>query len=255
MASLDVIWRGQLRVRRGPGLSRRGVRRVQGAEGPARAPVRAVPGDRQAPVDRGQGERRTPTSARSSNVTLTCRPVQRPHPPIWIAANSDEAVRRAARLGDAWFVNPHATMATITRQMASIARSWRAWASRSRGCGRDQGDLLRAGSRTALERPGPTSARKYRAYAAWGQDAVMPEDDTVRQPFDSLLRDRFVLGSPEECYEQLRPCWEAGRREPPVLPHAVERHAARALALQHATDQRRAAAGAATGEGLNVAMS
>ena len=52
-----------------------------------------------------------------SNVTLTCRPAQKPHPPIWFAANNDAAVRRAARLGDAWFVNPHATMASITRQM------------------------------------------------------------------------------------------------------------------------------------------
>src|SRR6266850_7494936 len=52
-----------------------------------------------------------------ANVTLTCRPVQKPHPPIWFAADNDAAVRRAARLGDAWFVNPHATMASITRQM------------------------------------------------------------------------------------------------------------------------------------------
>src|SRR5687767_14779583 len=52
-----------------------------------------------------------------ANVTLTCRPVQKPHPPIWFAANSDAAVRRAARLGDTWFVNPHATMASIARQM------------------------------------------------------------------------------------------------------------------------------------------
>jgi alkanesulfonate monooxygenase SsuD/methylene tetrahydromethanopterin reductase-like flavin-dependent oxidoreductase (luciferase family) len=52
-----------------------------------------------------------------TNVTLTCRPVQKPHPPIWFAANNDAAVRRAARLGDTWFVNPHATMASITRQM------------------------------------------------------------------------------------------------------------------------------------------
>jgi alkanesulfonate monooxygenase SsuD/methylene tetrahydromethanopterin reductase-like flavin-dependent oxidoreductase (luciferase family) len=37
---------------------------------------------------------------RLTNVTLTCGPVQTPHPPIWIAANSDAAVRRAARLGD-----------------------------------------------------------------------------------------------------------------------------------------------------------
>ena len=28
------------------------------------------------------------------------------------------------------------------------------------------------------------------------------------QDFDSLINDRFVLGSPEDCYEQLRPYWE-----------------------------------------------
>ena len=28
------------------------------------------------------------------------------------------------------------------------------------------------------------------------------------QEFEALLQDRFVLGSPEECYEQLRPYWE-----------------------------------------------
>ena len=37
---------------------------------------------------------------------------------------------------------------------------------------------------------------------------MLPDGDTFRQPFEELLRDRFVLGSPEECYEQLRPCWE-----------------------------------------------
>ena len=36
----------------------------------------------------------------------------------------------------------------------------------------------------------------------------MPGNDSFRQTLDALLRDRFVLGSPEECWEQLRPCWE-----------------------------------------------
>ena len=55
---------------------------------------------------------------RLSNVTMTCRPVQRPHPPIWFAANNDRAVERAARLGDSWFINPHATIPEIQRQLA-----------------------------------------------------------------------------------------------------------------------------------------
>jgi alkanesulfonate monooxygenase SsuD/methylene tetrahydromethanopterin reductase-like flavin-dependent oxidoreductase (luciferase family) len=136
--------------------------------------------------------------------------VQKPHPPIWFAANNDAAVRRAARLGDAWFVNPHATMASITRQMGlyreELARLGKPLPRvrpliKEIYCAKDR--------RTALELAGPYLGAKYRAYASWGQDAVLPDGDTFRQPFEALLRDRFVLGSPEECYEQLRPCWEA----------------------------------------------
>ncbi len=144
-----------------------------------------------------------------AGVTLTCRPVQQPAPPIWVAANSDAAVRRAARVGDTWFVSPHATMATVKRQItlyrSELARLGKPFPRvlplcKEIFCARD--------TPTALEMAGPYLAQKYRTYAAWGQDAVLPGDETFRQPFESLLRDRFVLGSPAECYEQLRPCWE-----------------------------------------------
>jgi alkanesulfonate monooxygenase SsuD/methylene tetrahydromethanopterin reductase-like flavin-dependent oxidoreductase (luciferase family) len=144
-----------------------------------------------------------------SNVTLTCRPVQQPHPPIWIAANNDNAVRRAARLGDAWFVNPHTTMVEIKRQMALYREELRSVGKptprvvpliKEIYCAKDR--------KSALELAGPYLAAKYKAYASWGQDAVLPGGDTFQQPFESLLRDRFVRGSPEECWEQLRPCWE-----------------------------------------------
>jgi alkanesulfonate monooxygenase SsuD/methylene tetrahydromethanopterin reductase-like flavin-dependent oxidoreductase (luciferase family) len=144
-----------------------------------------------------------------SNVTLTCRPVQRPYPPIWFAANNDNAVRRAARLGDAWFINPHATMATIKRQMAlyraELAGLGKPFPSvlpmiKEIYCAKDR--------QTAIEMAAPYLANKYRTYASWGQDAVLPGEETFQQPFETLLEDRFVLGSPEDCYEQLRPCWE-----------------------------------------------
>ncbi len=53
---------------------------------------------------------------RVHDATCTIRPVQKPHPPIWIAANADPAVLRAARLGYSWFINPHAALPTIERQ-------------------------------------------------------------------------------------------------------------------------------------------
>jgi probable F420-dependent oxidoreductase len=36
------------------------------------------------------------------------RPVQRPHPPLWIGGNAERAIRRAVELGDGWmpFLNP-----------------------------------------------------------------------------------------------------------------------------------------------------
>jgi len=63
-------------------------------------------------------------------------------------------------------------------------------------------------TKTALAMAGPYLANKYKTYASWGQDDVLPGEETFNQPFEDLLQDRFVLGSPEECYEQLRPCWE-----------------------------------------------
>ena len=121
----------------------------------------------------------------------------------------DRAVRRAARLGDSWFVNPHATIPEIKRQLglyrdelAKLGKSFPAVLPYAREiyCAKD--------TPTALEMAGPYLAEKYRTYATWGQDEVLPGNDSFRQPFEALLRDRFVLGSPEECYEQLRPCWE-----------------------------------------------
>jgi len=146
---------------------------------------------------------------RLSKVTLTCRPVQRPHPPIWVAANNDPAVERAARVGDAWFISPHSPTAAIARQMAryraELARVGKPFPKvlplmREIFCAKDK--------KTALEMAGPYLDKKYKTYASWGQDTVLPGNDTFHQPLDALLRDRFVLGSPEECYEQLRPCWE-----------------------------------------------
>ena len=142
-------------------------------------------------------------------VTMTIRPVQRPHPPIWFAATTDQAVQRAAKLGDTWLIGPHATSTTVTRQLSIYRAELSSYGRpfprelpiiREIFCARDR--------QTALEIAGPHLASKYGAYARWGQDDALPAEDTFRRSFEELLKDRFVLGSPEECYVQLRPCWE-----------------------------------------------
>ena len=42
----------------------------------------------------------------------------------------------------------------------------------------------------------------------WGRDEAMPKWEDFDLAFDWLLKDRFVLGSPEECFEKPRPYWE-----------------------------------------------
>src|SRR6476646_2657072 len=51
------------------------------------------------------------------------KPLQRPHPPIWVGANADPAVERAARLGDCWYIGPAVESATGERQMELYRRA------------------------------------------------------------------------------------------------------------------------------------
>jgi alkanesulfonate monooxygenase SsuD/methylene tetrahydromethanopterin reductase-like flavin-dependent oxidoreductase (luciferase family) len=51
------------------------------------------------------------------DVSLTMRPVQKPRPPIVVAASNDKMVQRVARIADAWTIAGHATLATLERQV------------------------------------------------------------------------------------------------------------------------------------------
>lgn len=143
---------------------------------------------------------------RLDDVTLNIRPAQQPRPPVWVAANAHRAVERAARMGDAWIINPHATVDTIseqlelftsTRQAAGLPAVTEQPAIREIFCARSRNEALRL--------CGPYLERKYRHYADWGQDKAMPGEESFRIPFEELEQGRFIIGSPEDCLEQLLP--------------------------------------------------
>jgi alkanesulfonate monooxygenase SsuD/methylene tetrahydromethanopterin reductase-like flavin-dependent oxidoreductase (luciferase family) len=126
-------------------------------------------------------------------------------PPIWIAANSDRAVRRAARLGDAWFVNPHTRLGELERQM-------RLYKETRAECGLPASlatpvlkeVCVAETDEAAAEAARPFLESKYAAYVDWGQSDVLPRGDTLRRQFEDLTAGgRFVLGSPETCIQIL----------------------------------------------------
>src|ERR1700750_293626 len=62
---------------------------------------------------------------RFSNILLEPKPVQKPHPPIWIGGESGPALRRTARIGDAWYpigTNPQNPLDSLKRFKAQAAR-------------------------------------------------------------------------------------------------------------------------------------
>jgi probable F420-dependent oxidoreductase len=55
---------------------------------------------------------------RLGNVACFPKPQQQPHPPVWIGGNTDPALRRAARIGDAW----HAAGGTAEQIEAALPK-------------------------------------------------------------------------------------------------------------------------------------
>ena len=100
-------------------------------------------------------------------IYLWPKPVQRPHPPIYVGGGSAAALRRLAAYGDGWLPLGHTPAAEITR-----VRTWLA------DQGRDDVRVVVFG--------GDTDARHLAELAEAGVEEValeletLPEDDTLR---------------------------------------------------------------------------
>jgi alkanesulfonate monooxygenase SsuD/methylene tetrahydromethanopterin reductase-like flavin-dependent oxidoreductase (luciferase family) len=138
------------------------------------------------------------------HANCTVKPLQKPMPPIWIGANADVAIRRAARLGDCWYINPHSTLTTLARQMDVYRQALDQ-------CGKPfpaelpmRREVFVARTRAeAIRLARPSLEVKYKTYREWGQDKVMPAGDDFDHGFEELLEDRFLIGSPAEVAERL----------------------------------------------------
>jgi probable F420-dependent oxidoreductase len=86
---------------------------------------------------------------RFANVSFAPKPVQKPHPPIWVGGESPAALRRAGRLADAWYpigTNPRYPVGT-PEQFAEYAARVKRYAQEA---GRDASALAFAYSASWL---------------------------------------------------------------------------------------------------------
>jgi alkanesulfonate monooxygenase SsuD/methylene tetrahydromethanopterin reductase-like flavin-dependent oxidoreductase (luciferase family) len=68
-------------------------------------------------------------------IVLEPKPVQKPHPPIWVGGEGPAALRRAARIGNAWYPigsNNQHLLDTLPRLKAGIAKLRQATAAAGR---------------------------------------------------------------------------------------------------------------------------
>jgi alkanesulfonate monooxygenase SsuD/methylene tetrahydromethanopterin reductase-like flavin-dependent oxidoreductase (luciferase family) len=133
------------------------------------------------------------------------KPLQKPHPPIWIGANADVAIKRVARLGDCWYINPHNKISTIKQQMDIYKRALDEAGKPFPDELPMRREVFVAKTREeALRLAGPYIKKKYDAYDKWGQGDQMPEGDgDLAAAFDELAGDRFIIGSPDDVTEQI----------------------------------------------------
>jgi probable F420-dependent oxidoreductase len=142
------------------------------------------------------------------NVTVYPKPVQRPHPPIWVGAMADDSIRRAAQYGDGWLTGLTQSMQNIVQQ----ARAYTTYAGELRRPARIM--LMRDAwvaetRKQAEEEYGPEVLTAYRYY--WKSDSLSFRGITSEADFtlEKMAPERIILGSPAEVVDQLQRWQEA----------------------------------------------
>jgi alkanesulfonate monooxygenase SsuD/methylene tetrahydromethanopterin reductase-like flavin-dependent oxidoreductase (luciferase family) len=146
------------------------------------------------------------------DARASVRPKQRPRPPIWLGGDVEPAVRRAARIADAWCVAP-------TLSSTSLLKRLEAFRDERRRTGRPEDVSCpvirecfvgRDAAHAAEVSRGPLLF-KYRAYASWGQGETAKRDFSTI--FDDFARDRFLIGDTEQVKEGIQRYAEIARTD------------------------------------------
>lgn len=146
---------------------------------------------------------------RTDMLSLRPKPVQKPAPPIWVAAKKQRAVQLAGEVGDGWFADPITPLSIIRDNRLH----WERAVTSSGKNVRDQSFayyrefFVGEDDRHAWEIGREPMMAGYRNYLRWGHlvddegRAIPPERADV---LEDLVRKRFTLGGAARCREDLQ---------------------------------------------------
>lgn len=170
-----------------------------------------------------------------TDAFLSPKPLQSPHPPIWVAANSPKAMKISAELADGWI--PTGVLMTPSIYQKNL-RKIRKWAS---DAGRDSSEIEPAVFLCTVAAEDKETARNFMEFPAKILLTLTPkllEDYGVKLPSEELhlsrfvfnpktvqnlleavkeipykpIEEIFVFGTPDDCIGKLEKYVEAGAR-------------------------------------------
>lgn len=134
-------------------------------------------------------------------VVMAPRPVQQPHPPIWVGGRSEAAIERAGKLGDGWlayFETPEACRQKLDKALGH-------WHRRAATGMPFTGGLV-------------LYFRVAATYEAARQAAVQYLSQEYQQPFEALVDKYCALGTVSDCVATVERFLEAGIEHVDVIP-------------------------------------
>lgn len=130
---------------------------------------------------------------RVANAGLGIRPVRPEGIPIWMAAQVDAAIKRAAALGDSWLIIPSMGMSELEPAVKLYRDALReagkpdpAEFPITREC------YVGTSRKSAMDECRGALSHKYDAYAKWGLEGQQGDDGL--SAFERMARDCFIIG-------------------------------------------------------------
>ncbi len=134
-----------------------------------------------------------------SGVQASVKPKVLGGPPIWMAGDVEAAVKRAAKLADAWMPSPMVSEENVGR-LGAMFRETRAAAGLAPAT---EFPIIRECHLGSMDEVREPLGFKYEAYAAWSGASGFVPKERIRADFDKFAQSRFIIGSEDQVVDQI----------------------------------------------------